>query len=136
MPIMPLLETPTGSKFNTLLPMANPLWSITYRQLTYVHTFFFFSSRSVCILPDCGCTQGVSNGVPAPSDAMPDIAEPFSRNVPNYDSRTSAMEDDLKRLAVRYLHNPDSRVDTLRMGLSPSGGRFMVMILLEVDDLI
>ena len=44
--------------------------------------------------------------------------------------------EDLKRLAIRYLHNPDSRVDTLRMGLSPSGGRFMVMILLEVDDLI
>lgn len=67
---------------------------------------------------------------------MPDIAEPFSQNVPiNSDSRTSAMED-LKRLAIRYLHNPDSRVDTLRMGLSPSGGRFMVMILLEVDDLI
>ena len=67
---------------------------------------------------------------------MPDIAEPFSQNVPiNSDSRTSAMED-LKRLAIRYLHNPDSRVDMLRMGLSPSGGRFMVMILLEVDDLI
>jgi hypothetical protein len=96
---------------------------------TYTHSF---SSR---IVPDRGCTQGVPNGVPAPSTALPDIAEPFPRNVPNSDSRTSPMED-LKRLAIRYLHNPDSRVDTLRMGLSPSGGRFMVMILLEVDDLI
>ncbi len=44
--------------------------------------------------------------------------------------------EDLKRLANRYLHNPDSRVDTLRMGLSPTGSRFMVMILLEIDDII
>ena len=45
--------------------------------------------------------------------------------------------EDLKRLVHRYLHNPDSRVDTLRMELSPSGSRrFMVMILLEVDDII
>ena len=44
--------------------------------------------------------------------------------------------EDLKHLANRYLDNPDSRVDMLRMGLSPSGGRFMVMILLEVDHVI
>lgn len=79
--------------------------------------------------------HGVPNGVPVPSATIPDIAEPFSQNVPNSDSRASAMED-LKRMAIRYLHNPDSRIDTLRMGLSPSSGRFMVVILLEVDDLI
>ena len=44
--------------------------------------------------------------------------------------------DDLKRVATRCLCNPDSRVGTLRMGLSPSGSRrFMVMILVEVDDI-
>jgi hypothetical protein len=43
--------------------------------------------------------------------------------------------EDLKHLANRYLHKPESRVDTLRMGLSPSGRRFMVMIVLEVDDI-
>jgi hypothetical protein len=43
---------------------------------------------------------------------------------------------DLKRLVNRYLHNPDSRVDTLRVGLSPSGRRFVVMILLEADDIV
>ncbi|KAH9170537.1 hypothetical protein EDB89DRAFT_1272658 [Lactarius sanguifluus] len=80
--------------------------------------------------------HGMPNGSQVPPAAMPDVADPFSRNVPNPDpSRTSAMED-LKRLANRYLHNPDARVDTLRMGLSPSGGRFMVMILLEVHDII
>ncbi|KAH9017823.1 hypothetical protein EDB85DRAFT_648902 [Lactarius pseudohatsudake] len=80
--------------------------------------------------------HGMPNGSQVPPAAMPDVADPFLRNVPNPDSsRTSAMED-LKRLANRYLHNPDARVDMLRMGLSPSGGRFMVMILLEVDDII
>lgn len=44
---------------------------------------------------------------------MPNIADSFFRNVPNYD-----------------------QVGTLRLGLSPSGSRrFMVMILVEVDDI-
>jgi hypothetical protein len=43
---------------------------------------------------------------------------------------------DLKRFAYRYLHNHDSRVDTLHIGLNPSGRWFMVMILLEVDDIV
>ena len=65
---------------------------------------------------------------------MPDVVDPF--NVPNSEpSRTSAMED-LKHLANRYLRKPDSRVDTLRMGLNPSGRRFVVMIVLEVDDIV
>ncbi|KAI9455947.1 hypothetical protein BJY52DRAFT_1224464 [Lactarius psammicola] len=80
--------------------------------------------------------HGIPNGSHAPPTAMPDVADPHSQNVPNTDpSGTSAMED-LKRLVNRYLHNPDSRVDTLRMELSPSGSRFMIMILLEVDDII
>lgn len=80
--------------------------------------------------------HGVQNVGPPPPAAMPDIADPFSENVPNNDhSRTSAMAN-LKRLANRYLHNPDSQVDTLRVGLSSSGRRFVVMILLEVDDIV
>ncbi|KAF8274318.1 hypothetical protein EI94DRAFT_1696224 [Lactarius quietus] len=82
------------------------------------------------------CTWGVPNNVPP--TAMPDVADPFSRNFSNSDSnpfRTSAMAD-LKHLANHYLHNPNSRVDTLRMGLSSSGRRFMVMILLKVDDIV
>lgn len=108
-----------------------------YTPLDHVRTpTLSFSSRSICIVPDCGCTQGIPNGGHAPPTAMPDAADPLSQNVPNSDpSRSSAMED-LKRLATRYLCNPGSRVDTLRMGLSPSGSRFMVMILLEVDDII
>ncbi|KAN0134410.1 hypothetical protein V8E53_007908 [Lactarius tabidus] len=81
-------------------------------------------------------THGISNGGQAPPTAVPDVADPFSQNVPNSDhSRMPAMGD-LRRLAYRYLHNPDSRVDTLRIWLNPSGHRFMVMILLEVDDIV
>lgn len=80
--------------------------------------------------------HGIPNDGHAPRISMSDVADPFSRNIPNPDpSRTSAVED-LKRLANRYLHNPDSLVDTLRVGLSPSSGRFTVMILLEVDNII
>lgn len=96
---------------------------------THTHSFCL---RSVCIVPDCIRTQGIPNGDQVPPTSTPDVA----RNVPNSGpSRTSAREH-LKRLANRYLHNPDSRVDTLRMELSPSGSRFMVMIILEVDDII
>jgi hypothetical protein len=64
---------------------------------------------------------------------MPGVADPFSQNVPSSDpSRMSATED-LKRLMSRYLDNPDSRVDTFRVGLSPSGGRLRVMIMLDID---
>jgi hypothetical protein len=81
------------------------------------------------------CNQGIPSSGHTPPTAMPDVVDPFSQNVPNSNPpRTSAMED-LKHLANRYLHKPESRVDTLRMGLSPSGRRFMVMIVLEVDDI-
>lgn len=64
---------------------------------------------------------------------MPHVADPFSRGVPEFaPSRMSAMEG-LKRLADRYLHDPGSQVDTVRMGLSPSGGRLRVMIMLDID---
>jgi hypothetical protein len=43
-----------------------------------------------------------------------------------------AMES-LKRLAERYVQDPGSQVDTLRMGMSPSGGRLRVMIVLDID---
>jgi hypothetical protein len=42
-------------------------------------------------------------------------------------------DEDLKRLASHYLHNPGSHVDKLRMRRSRKGG-FKVLILLEIDD--
>jgi len=41
--------------------------------------------------------------------------------------------ESLIRLADRYLHDPGSRIDTLRMGLSPSGGRLRVTIVFDID---
>ncbi|KAF8274319.1 hypothetical protein EI94DRAFT_1714164 [Lactarius quietus] len=74
-----------------------------------------------------------NNGVRDRPPPMPDVANPFSRNVPDSDpSRISATED-LKRLMSRYLDNPDSQVDTFRVGLSPSGGRLRMMIVLDID---
>ncbi|KAF8274317.1 hypothetical protein EI94DRAFT_850317 [Lactarius quietus] len=74
-----------------------------------------------------------NNGVRDRPLPMPDVTNTFSRNVPNSDhSRVSATED-LKRLTSRYLDNPHSRVDTFRVGLSPSGSRLRVMIVLDID---
>ena len=41
--------------------------------------------------------------------------------------------EDLKRLISRYLDDPDSRVDTFRVGLNPSGSRLRVMVMLDID---
>ncbi|KAH9081445.1 hypothetical protein EDB83DRAFT_2512312 [Lactarius deliciosus] len=75
--------------------------------------------------------DGVRYRPPPMADVQ--LADPFSRNFPNPgSSRTSATED-LKRLASRCLHNPDSRLDTFRMGPNPSGGRLRMIIVLDVD---
>jgi len=49
-------------------------------------------------------------------------------------SGMSAVED-LRRLASRYLHSPDSHVDKVRVKQSRRSGRVKVMILLEIDDM-
>ena len=46
----------------------------------------------------------------------------------------SAVED-LRQIASRYLHNPDSRVDKVRMKQSRRSGKVKVMILLEIDEM-
>ena len=64
---------------------------------------------------------------------MLDAANSLCQSVPDRSlSGTAAMET-LKRLADRYLHDPGLRIDTLRMGLSPSGGRLRVMIVFDLD---
>jgi len=64
---------------------------------------------------------------------LTDFANSFTQNVPDSTpSGTLAMES-LKRLADRYLHDPGSRIETLRMGLSPSGGRLRVIIEFDMD---
>lgn len=48
--------------------------------------------------------------------------------------RTS-VADSLRRLADRYVNNPDSAVGVVRLEPGPSGG-FQVVIILEVADLL
>ena len=74
-----------------------------------------------------------NNGVGDRPPPMPDVANTFSQNVPDTDSSRMSATEDLKRLMTRYLANPDSRIDTFRVGLSPSGGRLRVMIMLDID---
>ncbi|KAI9434447.1 hypothetical protein H4582DRAFT_1977582 [Lactarius indigo] len=80
--------------------------------------------------------NAVYHSPPAHDDHAPlmlDFANSFSQSVPDsLPSGTLAMES-LQRLVDRYLHDPGSRMDTLRMGLSPSGGRLRVTIMFDID---
>jgi hypothetical protein len=42
--------------------------------------------------------------------------------------------EELRQLANRYLRDPDSRVDRIRVRRSRRSGKVKVMILLELDD--
>ncbi|KAN0134415.1 hypothetical protein V8E53_007913 [Lactarius tabidus] len=64
---------------------------------------------------------------------MPDFANPFSQTVPGSELPGTLAMESLKRLADRYLHDPGSRIDTLRLGLSPSSGRLRVTIMFDID---
>jgi hypothetical protein len=46
-----------------------------------------------------------------------------------------SVADGLRRLANRYVNNPDSVVGVVRLELGPSGG-FQVVIILEAADLL
>lgn len=72
-----------------------------------------------------------NNGARDRPPPMPHVVDPLPRSV--YESVPSAAES-LKRLADRYLHDPGSQVDALRVGLGPSGGRRLrVIIVLDID---
>lgn len=76
----------------------------------------------------------IPNGVVRDRSApLPDVTDTFSRSVPESVSSGVSAKECLKRLADRYLNDPGSQVDTLRMGLTPSGGRLRVMIVLDID---
>jgi hypothetical protein len=74
-----------------------------------------------------------NNGVRDRPPPMPEVADPFSQNVPNSDPSRMPATEELKCLMSRYLDNPDSQIDTFRVGLSPSGSRLRVMIVLDID---
>ena len=72
-----------------------------------------------------------NNGVRDHPPPMPGVANP--PNIPNSNPSRIPTTEDLKRLMSRYLDNPGSRIDTFRVGPSPSGGRLRVMITLDID---
>jgi hypothetical protein len=43
--------------------------------------------------------------------------------------------EELRQLANRYLRDPDSRVDKVRVRRSRQSGKVKVMIVLELDDM-
>ena len=73
--------------------------------------------------------DGVVRDRPPP---MQDVTD-TSRSVPESVSSGMSAKECLKRLADRYLNDPCSQVDTLRIGLTPSGRRLRVMIELDID---
>jgi hypothetical protein len=64
---------------------------------------------------------------------MPDVTDTSSRSAPESVPPGVSAKECLKRLADRYLNDPCSQVDTLRMGLTPSRGRLRVMIVVDID---
>jgi hypothetical protein len=64
----------------------------------------------------------------------PNVAGP-SRGVPGTVLLGMSAGEELKQLANRYLHDPDSRVDRVRVRRSHRTGKVKVMILLELDDM-
>src|ERR1700761_5001036 len=66
---------------------------------------------------------------------MTNSADPFSRSVPDSPPSGALAMESIKRLADRYLHEPSSLIETLRVELSPSGGRLRVTIVFDMDVL-
>ncbi len=108
-----------------------------YPQSAHVRSLSRFYSHDLDLLMVCltihAPQEMLDGGVGDYLRPMPDLANSFSQSVPDtLPPGTSAMES-LRRLADRYLHDPGSRIDTLRMGLSPSGGRLRVTIMFDID---
>ncbi len=95
-------------------------------RLCYLHII-----RTVCLTMPA--PQDLPNNGVRDRPPMPDVADAFSRSVPESAPSGMLAMESLKRLSDRYLHDPGSRVGALRMGLSPSGGRLRVMIVLDID---
>ena len=74
-----------------------------------------------------------NGGVSDPTPLIPDLENSVSQSVHNRQPSGALARESLRHLADRYLHDPGCRIDTLRMGLSPSGGRLRVMIVFDID---
>jgi hypothetical protein len=60
------------------------------------------------------------------------VGNPFGY-IPQRNAPDPVQAEDLRRLAIRYLHHPDAQVGTVSMGAGQAGaaGRFKVVITLE-----
>jgi hypothetical protein len=65
---------------------------------------------------------------------LPNVAVPF-RRLPGPVPPGMPAEEEPRRLANRYFHDPDSHVYRIRVRRSRRSGRVKVMILLELDDM-
>ena len=103
--------------------------------LAHVRSFFCYSISCyrVCLtlpaLQDIPGAEVIDYSLPPTLD----VTDAFSRSVPESVPSEISAKECLKRLADRYLNDPGSQVDTLRMGPSPSEGRLKVMIVLHID---
>jgi hypothetical protein len=64
----------------------------------------------------------------------PNVAVP-SQGIPGAVLPGMSAGEELRQLANRYVHDPDSRVDRVRVRRSRRTGKVKVMILLELDDM-
>ncbi|KAH9958887.1 hypothetical protein BGW80DRAFT_1449322 [Lactifluus volemus] len=64
----------------------------------------------------------------------PNVAGP-SQGIPGQVLPRMSAGEELRQLANRYLHDPDSNVDRVRVRRSRRSGKVKVMILLELDDM-
>jgi hypothetical protein len=64
----------------------------------------------------------------------PNVAVP-SQGIPGQVLPRMSAGEELRQLANRYLHDPDSNVDRVRVRRSRRSGKVKVMILLELDDM-
>ena len=69
----------------------------------------------------------------SPSGGQLRVTIVFDMDVPDSPPAGTLAMESLKRLADRYLHDPGSRIETLRVGLSPSGGQLKVTIVFDMD---
>ncbi|KAH9957540.1 hypothetical protein BGW80DRAFT_1565286 [Lactifluus volemus] len=65
---------------------------------------------------------------------LPNVAVPF-QGLPGQVPLGMSFEEELRQLANRYVHDPDSRVDRVRIRRSRRSGKVKVMIVLELDDM-
>ncbi|KAI9455944.1 hypothetical protein BJY52DRAFT_617113 [Lactarius psammicola] len=126
--------TPTPEMPDTCLSLlAHFTENTTLHQPTYVLSFFVIYISCVRCVRPCA-PQDIQNGeVRDCPPSMPDVAGAFSRSVSEYAPLEISAMEGLKCLADRYLHDPGSQVNALRMGLSPSGGRLRVMVVVDID---